>query len=332
MHLLTFSNKGRRRSSSQSPANPYHSEDSVNSGTNAAALLRPEAGKADPVATKISSSLLTTKSSIMPRIISSQWDDKEYIECMVLHLEKDVLNQNQIDTWDRDIVAIPYSMKITGNRYWILGLRLNDQRSMDLHYKCNDLDGAKVQKMVDKKFHSILFLVLECPSSVDPRNTTLKTLSSFNVTTNKMVQTIYNMTWLDECERRDMIETFKERMHVPHDNHQHHDPAGATGLSLPTSSTMDSTKVLKIGVTACFIADRAKAMQWEAYHYTIGVDHILWLLYVNEDWDDARDLPQRDYITWVPWNFHVSPNASIQKQEETNHWRNISIPCKNLPS
>ena len=34
----------------------------------------------------------------------------------------------------------------------------------------------------------------------------------------------------------------------------------------------------------------------------IGFDHV-WL-YVNEDWNDGEGLIHRDYITWIPYNFH----------------------------
>lgn len=33
------------------------------------------------------------------------------------------------------------------------------------------------------------------------------------------------------------------------------------------------------------------------------MDHF-WI-YVNEDWDNAIDLPQRDYITWIPFNLNI---------------------------
>ena len=211
-------------------------------------------------------------------------DDSKFVHCM-LHLEKEVMNQNQINAWDRDQVMIPTSVKIIDNRYWILGYN----RKGNVYYKCNGFDGAKVQGM--NRQTRALF-ALQCPSSVDPRNTTLSTVSSFDVANKTIVQT-YNMNVFDDCERKDIEEMFvKKTMHISRNS----------SLSLPND--------MKIGITAMFHRERRKAMEWAAYHHAIGVDHI-WL-YVNEDWDNARDLPQRDYVTWVPWNFHLS--NEVRKQ------------------
>merc|ERR1711966_248671 len=141
-------------------------------------------------------------------------------------------------------------------------------------YQCNGVDGAQV---LDLKNETRFLFVLQCPSSVSPRNTTLETLSVWKERKNIIRQT-YDMTVFDECERKD-IEMFKERL---------------------------PSKVMKprIGVATLLQRDTAKALQWAAYNHAIGVDHI-WM-YLNEDWNNATDLPQRDYITWIPWNYRVS--------------------------
>ena len=48
---------------------------------------------------------------------------------------------------------------------------------------------------------------------------------------------------------------------------------------------------------------RQMALQWAEYHHLIGADHI-WI-YVNEDWNDAQDLPQREYISWIPFSHNL---------------------------
>ena len=210
----------------------------------------------------------------------------QYTECM-LNLERHVLTQSQIDEWDLNVQTIPFAVKIYSNKYWIQGLALDDYRYQQLNYSCNGLP-AELHWM-DRKTKDIV--LIECPSSIDPRTTSLKHFSSTNRTSNEIVQT-YDMTSFEECERKD-IAMFQERL-LPSN-------------SLPReedSSALNEENDIKIGVSACFIEDRKKAMEWAAYHKALGVDHI-WL-YVNEDWDGARDLPQRDYITWIPWNFHVS--------------------------
>ena len=186
----------------------------------------------------------------------------------MLRLEREVLNQNQIDAWDRDRVTIPTSVKIVGDRYWILGLRYIFPK---LHYQCNGVDGAQV---LDLKKQTRFLFVLQCPPSVNPRNTTLETLSIWDERKNTTWQT-YDMTVFDECERKD-IEMFKERL-------------------------LSKVMKPKIAVATLLQRDTAKALQWAAYNHAIGVNHI-WM-YLNEDWDNVADLPQRVYITWIPWTY-----------------------------
>jgi hypothetical protein len=46
--------------------------------------------------------------------------------------------------------------------------------------------------------------------------------------------------------------------------------------------------------------NRHFAAQWVEYHHLIGVDH-LWV-YINEPWNTSWSLPQRPYVTYVPYN------------------------------
>jgi hypothetical protein len=49
-------------------------------------------------------------------------------------------------------------------------------------------------------------------------------------------------------------------------------------------------------------SNRHFAAQWVEYHHLIGVDH-LWV-YINEPWNTSWSLPQRPYVTYVPYDDH----------------------------
>ena len=72
---------------------------------------------------------------IVPKFNHSSPID-QFTQCM-LNLERNVLTQSQIDEWDLSMETIPYAVKIFDNKYWILGLALDDNRFNKLHYSCN---------------------------------------------------------------------------------------------------------------------------------------------------------------------------------------------------
>jgi hypothetical protein len=182
-----------------------------------------------------------------------------------------------IKQWDLAKIPIPYSVKIVDNSFYVLSSLLEDRghwRDDPYEYYCNNVAA----KIISANRKGKPVLIVQCPQILDPNNTTLSNFS-IRAKGNNTEEASYNLSMYDECERKDM---------------QHH-------LNLPHAPPP------KIGVTATFKGSRRKATEWAAYHHILGADHI-WL-YVNEDWNDGKDLPQRDYITWIPYNFHVVSSA-----------------------
>lgn len=62
---------------------------------------------------------------------------------------------------------------------------------------------------------------------------------------------------------------------------------------------------------------REQAIEYAEYHHLLGVDHI-WI-YINEAWNGGKDLPHRDYISWVPsdWNVYNYRNFTRFPGDQT---------------
>ena len=196
--------------------------------------------------------------------------------------------------WDSDGVPIPYSVKIVDKSFYVLLSLLDDRfewREDPYKYACNDERGAEIlsHKRVGKSI-----LIVRCPLILDPSKEQLSTLSIYSGIENKTMVS-YDLSMHDECERKDIE-------YMAH---------------------LDSPK---IGITAAFKGNRKKAAEWAAYHHLIGFDHI-WL-YVNDDWDDGKDLLERDYITWIPYNFHVESNGE-NKRHHFTPWEFFRIASMN---
>ena len=95
-----------------------------------------------------------------------------------------------------------------------------------------------------------------------------------------------------ECERKD-IDGFSGEIGGHKKDHI---------SSLAATATFHSTNSIK------------EAFEWAAYHRAAGVYH-LWI-YVIRDWMAlGENFPSKhDYITWVPWNFHMGAARSRERR------------------
>lgn len=199
-----------------------------------------------------------------------------YINCM-LNLEKNELSPERIAQLEESNLPIPFAVKIdNNNRFWVLAMLHHDNhflRTEDIYY-CNGIQ-AQIAKTFITGYN---MLAVACSETIDARNSSLNTFSGRpKPKSQKGMEFSFDMQAFETCERKD-IESF--------------------------SHLSDENKNVKIGIVAVFTGNRKEAFEWAVYHHTIGVDHIF--LYVNEDWDEGKDLFHRDYITWIPYNFHVT--------------------------
>jgi hypothetical protein len=227
----------------------------------------------------------TNDELVIPKNPSHTLNASTFVQCM-LQAESEILNPDNMERWDKEMVPIPYSVKIVNNTYNILTHLVQDHRSKTLTYKCNGLSGA----IVDTDIYFEEFMVIQCPHTLDPAVTALQTYSGVNVTSNETVFS-QNVGRLAECEKEDIQQLY---MNGGENNR------------------------IKIGVT-CAVHFRVQnigpVIEWAAYHHAIGVDHI-WI-YVNRKWEDIyQNLPQKDYITWVPWNFHMPIRSRERRYRE----------------
>ena len=65
-----------------------------------------------------------------------------------------------------------------------------------------------------------------------------------------------------------------------------------------TTNTAGSSAI-KTGITTSFAGGQEEALvEWAIYHHIVGFDHV-WL-HVNEPWEDGKDLPSLDFVTFIP--------------------------------
>jgi hypothetical protein len=226
-------------------------------------------------------------------------------------------------------LPMPFSVKIVNDQYYIL-LNLNSMLEMQFPYwkqqviyQCNDEEESGILLETTKK--SPATLIVQCPATLDASRERLKTLSIFPMvvendntsTTNTNISSTsstsastnarntsgmtnpsgaivtYNMTIFLECEKHDIT------------MHQH--------LQESSTHPSNSDNQTKVGITATLTGSRKMILEWAAYHHLIGFDHV-WI-YINDHWKDGQDLPHREYITWIPWNYNVKYyNMTLEKK------------------
>jgi Domain of unknown function. len=211
-----------------------------------------------------------------------------------------------IHAWYESYVPIPYSVKVMNDKFYVLfsvlHIDLQDQtkwrKGSDV--LCNSIQGGKIMKTLERLGRPTL--IVECPDSLKSSITRLETLT-FHMTKMQGNEThdivSYNVTLFDECERLDQ-QYF--------------------------SNLPNNLNNIRIGMTTSFKGNRNRALEWATYHHhIIGIDHI-WI-YVNEPWDDGtrigNNLPFREYITWIPFNFSIAHGHFKRKHNyiPTEHFR-----------
>jgi hypothetical protein len=215
-----------------------------------------------------------TKNQHLQEIKSSNLES--FTECM-LQLEEYLYPK--IIQWFESSVPIPFSVKIYDGRYYVLlslyGLEKKREmplwRTQNTIYSCNGMDGGNDLGIHWRKGR--FTLIVRCPETIHPEHDNLDTLAIVPRGKSRNDKVTFDMKKLLECEKKD-IEF--------HSNF-------ATGM--------------KIGITTTFKGDRERAFEWAAYHHILGFDHV-WV-YVNEPWNDGKDLPIRDYVTWIPYNHNI---------------------------
>jgi hypothetical protein len=92
--------------------------------------------------------------------------------------------------------------------------------------------------------------------------------------------------------------------------------ASSTSTSTTSSSTVPPPR------TAACTAIRGDwprdiTFEWIEYHRLIvGIDHFF--IYINEGWNNTKFLPNRSYITYIPYDFHLDNHKNHVKTTVTN--------------
>jgi hypothetical protein len=253
----------------------------------------------------------------------------QYQACM---LELQEIMFPKILQFKEDRKPIPVNVRIIGDRYYVLLLVFHVQHLRApffaplrdaLEISCNGIkDGTMVgrRRKLAKNGRKTLndVIVVECPEAVNPAGNPLSNLTVvIPPYSESRVPTTFAfgedmLGKMDECERLD-ISYFKQ-------------------INQKTTDTNADERNVKIGaaivIRGYLHADskdrewrdnhaegrgqaksmREQAIEYAEYHHLLGVDHV-WI-YINEAWDNGRDLPHRDYITWVPfdWNLYNYKN------------------------
>jgi hypothetical protein len=231
-----------------------------------------------------------------------------FTECM-LKLEQYL--DPLILQWYEASLPMPISVKIIDNTYYVL-LNLNSMHSFQFRYwrkgakyLCNNVEGGIAMEVTK---YAPATLIVQCPSIV---NASMDILGTFAIVPVKgdaysnVTVVTYNMTMFVECERLD-IQAHDEKLFSS---------SLLSSSVVPSNHSDDDTKndTIKVGITATFMGSRKTALEWAIYHYLIGFDHI-WI-YINDEWNDGQDLPVRDYITWIPWNYNTHHyNKTLEKK------------------
>jgi hypothetical protein len=70
---------------------------------------------------------------------------------------------------------------------------------------------------------------------------------------------------------------------------------------------------VKIGACTSIKDVRKSVEQWVEYHRIIGIEHF-WI-YVNEPWNELKSLPQRPYITYIPYGYSMGNHHGKEKKK-----------------
>jgi hypothetical protein len=178
----------------------------------------------------------------------------------------------------------PVSVKIVDDHFYVLisldttGLDFIPWTRATTSFACNNVPAILISshrhRCPTKKS-----AVVKCPQSLSPNNSTLRTLTIVPLG-NEMAKVEYKLDKFLECEQKD-IAWFAETRNR----------AGA--------------RPIKTGITTTFSGGREEALEWAVYHHLIGFDHV-WM-YVNEPWENGKDLPQSlDFLTFIPYNIKAS--------------------------
>jgi hypothetical protein len=83
----------------------------------------------------------------------------------------------------------------------------------------------------------------------------------------------------------------------------------------------------QVNIGACVMTkSRHMVEQWIEYHRLIGIHHF-WV-YINEPLDNLRNLPQRPYVTYVPFNYHWDDHQKNSKYKNYNVWQEaLQMQC-----
>jgi len=200
-----------------------------------------------------------------------------FTECM-LQIEEHF--QANLPRFANATQPFPFSVKIVNQNAYVLlslsvtGIKANNWRHPSTRYACNGVDGG-IALPAHKSV--AVTLIVKCPQTLSPRQHDFK-IKTFSITKlgNEKDKVDYNVEKFAECEEIDTA-LFADR------NESH---------------------PITTGVTATFSGGREEALEWAAYHHLIGFDHV-WI-YVNEPWDDGKDLPSTNFVTFIPYNTKIS--------------------------
>jgi hypothetical protein len=232
-----------------------------------------------------------------------------------------------------DRKPIPVNVRIIGDRYYVLLLvfhmeHLDAPLRAALEISCNGIqNGTAIGRRKKRTTNDVV--VVGCPEAVNPAENPLSNLTvvippyfkSSVPTTFAFGEDILGK--MDECERLDISYFEKINQKTTDTNADERNVTiGAAivirGYLHPDSKGREWRHGQAKGRGQAK-SMREQAIEYAEYHHLLGVDHV-WI-YINEAWDDGRDLPHRDYITWVPfdWNLYNYKNIKTYGGHKTYH-------------
>jgi hypothetical protein len=165
-------------------------------------------------------------------------------------------------------------------------------------WKCNNNQDATILRR-NKKVRT---MIVQCKAA----NTTLHTLNlKTKGSGGEHNYQSYNTTPYQRC---DELRYMKEKNLLPK----------ISG----TKGRKPATQQPRLGVCTSIRGENNRAIvdQWIEYHRMIGVDHFF--VYVNEEWNDLSLLPQRPYVTYIPFDYCLCNHLEVIKEHnrsDLNH-------------
>jgi hypothetical protein len=251
-----------------------------------------------------------------------------YQACM-LELEK--MMHPKIHELREERAPIPINVRIIDNKYYVLLLVLHAEHldkplRAAREISCNGrTNGTSIGHRLENPTPPQDMVIVECPEAVNPAETTLSNLTivipphekSEEAQTFAFGEDVLGK--MVECEKLDISSFEQMNPKTTDTNADERDVSiGAAIIIRSYLQPWNKGKEWRGGQAKTM---REQAIEYAEYHHLLGVDHV-WI-YMNEAWDDGRDLPHRDYITWIPFDWNVYNHKKFSKFPNDHSYYNL---------